>query len=175
MASRWARAVFRVAGESHVPDDDIGINVKPINDETYLAKIGLEASGILQKSARNGNRTAWQIAQDAAAGDPRSIRLWQEFAEARHGSRQLSWSLGARQAFGLQIEQDDEAIEQEKPIDEEVVRVPAAEWRTWPTYAVVILLRAIERRDTEEIARALIAGRGFGRPGLPLERAGPPS
>lgn len=125
-AQRWADCVARELGESHRPDvrrrstEKPGVNylspgvechaLTQSRDGRYLAKMGLEVTGgIDTKEASSGNRTYWQVAQDAATGDIESIRVWQAAQKALFGTKQLTWSVGTKTKFDL-LDLDDEQI-----------------------------------------------------------------
>lgn len=58
--------------------------------EAYLTDIGLELATVSTKTARaEDSRTAWQIAEAAAAGDAASARLWREYEQATKGARAI--------------------------------------------------------------------------------------
>lgn len=99
----------------------------------YIAKMGLELTGITAKSAKQGSRTAWQIGHDAANGCAASRRLWSEYCRATHGSRQLTWSRGLRDKLGLGDELSDQDIAKDEhpPAEAEetmVAEIPADVW-----------------------------------------------
>jgi len=94
------------------PDLVHGCRVSRVTDGAYLAKMGLsfEAAFGAEKRAKKGHRSAWQIAEDAAAGDPLARALWSEHHLAMRGRRQLTWSRGIRAALGLTEELEDQSI-----------------------------------------------------------------
>jgi hypothetical protein len=110
LAQAWSVAVGCELGLSCMPDVLHGIDVRPIGDGRYLAKLGLEIASIETKTGRGGSRTPWEIAHDAAAGDPSSRALWRKYGAAMMGARQLFWSRGARDFFGLGEDVEDEAL-----------------------------------------------------------------
>lgn len=104
IAERWRHAVESTMGPDFAPDSEHGVDSKRLNeahDGRYIEKMGLEIAGIYTKGARNGNRTYWGIAQDAAKGDRFAAALWSEAQTALFGRRQLTWSRGTREAFEL--------------------------------------------------------------------------
>ena len=104
---RWARAAKRFASS---PSIDAGVHiVRADKAATYLAKMGLahEIVGQAGKSGRGAHKTPWQILQ--AADTRRRYRgLWQEYVEAMHRQRQLTWSRKLRRSAGP--ERTDEQI-----------------------------------------------------------------
>lgn len=100
---------------------------------TYLAKLGCELTGILQKEGRNGSYTSWALAAEAARGEEWAQRLWREHADAMFGARQLTWSLGLRDQLGLTPERPDAELAAElerEPGDEDtpLVRIEGEDW-----------------------------------------------
>lgn len=62
------------------------------------------------KLGGRGGRTPFQLLSDTGDGDERAGELFQEFAEAFRGRRQLVWSRGLRDQLGLNREQSDEEL-----------------------------------------------------------------
>lgn len=54
-----------------------------------------------RKRAKGGGRTPWQILEGIAAGSKADIMLFRDYAEAFKGARQLTWSRGLRELYGL--------------------------------------------------------------------------
>jgi hypothetical protein len=81
----------------------------------YVAKWGLEhelvKSAVKIARGRNG-RTPTQLLLDYVDGDEKAGALWQEYARAFKGKRQLVWSRGLRDLLGLGKEETDEGIVQ---------------------------------------------------------------
>ena len=86
----------------------------------YAAKWGAvrEISNAANKRARQGGRTPQQLlAAYALNGDMHAAALWQEYSAAFHGSRQLTWSPGAKAALGVLDQSDDELAAADEPAD----------------------------------------------------------
>lgn|SRR5512138_88739 len=136
LLTRWKDAVANELGAAYVPDDEHGMTWKEFSPEEekgrYLAKAGLELSGIYTKEGRHGNRTYWQVGKDAANGDGRSIGLWKEAQEALFGSKQLTFSRGTRERFCLPDLTDDELAADEQPLapaeERFRIEIPALAW-----------------------------------------------
>ncbi len=112
LTERWQEAVAKHCGAQCMPDDLHGVDVKRLstsNDGRYVEKMGLEIAGIITKGGRNGNRTFWQLAHDAAKGDRVAVALWKEAQACLFASRQLTWSRGTRERFELPDVTDLEA------------------------------------------------------------------
>jgi hypothetical protein len=115
LQAAWQAAVANELGPDCAPTASRGVDVRPLENERYLSKLGLEVSSIATKKGRRKSRTAWQIATDAAgtdhtAGDGRSRGLWRVFTRDMKGARQLFWSRGARTFFRLGKEVSDEEL-----------------------------------------------------------------
>ncbi len=109
LTEAWANAVVKHLGGRYRPNAR-GVDVKPLNVTSYLTKLGLEVASSAEKKGRNGSLSPWQIAQRAANGDARCVRLWREYAKAMKGARQLFWSRGARRALRLGVELSDREV-----------------------------------------------------------------
>ncbi|MCA1775524.1 MAG: protein rep [Loktanella sp.] len=97
----------------------------------YVAKFGAAEELTLgdKKAGRSGSRTPWQLLADARDGDARAGRLFQDYAAAFKGKRQLVWSHGLKSQAGI-AEALEEGAE-EKP-QRRVVREwlgSSEEWR----------------------------------------------
>jgi hypothetical protein len=67
---------------------------------------------------------------DYGNGDIYSARLWQEYALAFRGKKQLVWSKGLRNLLGLGVELPDEEIAQSVPSGAEILtRLSPVEWK----------------------------------------------
>lgn len=117
LRTRWNDVVERTLGSDFVPSNEHGVTIvemKQSRDGRYVAKMGLELSGIQTKQAKGGNRTFWQVARDASEGDCRAVALWQEAQLALYRTRQLTWSRGTREFFELPDLTDEEIVEEEE-------------------------------------------------------------
>jgi hypothetical protein len=72
--------------------------------------VGAElARGDLKSGRRRDSLTPFDLASKAAAGDVRARRLWQQYEEATHGRRCLTWSAGLRDRYAVP-DLDDQAL-----------------------------------------------------------------
>ncbi len=118
---RWHEAVrdtenFR---KSFSPNQARGFNVKEIwknSDGKYLQKMFLELTDVGAKEAAEGHLSYWQVAEQAAKGDPRMIRVWREAQDALFRKKQLTWSKGSKAAFGIP-DLTDEMLCDEQGVD----------------------------------------------------------
>lgn len=86
------------------------------SDGRYLQKMFFELTSTATKEAGHGNMSYWQVAEKAATGEQRYVRIWQEAQDALFGRKQLTWSHGAKKAFGIP-DLTDETIADEDGID----------------------------------------------------------
>jgi hypothetical protein len=93
----------------------------------YLAKMGCELTGVLNKEGKAGHFTSWQIARLAANGEAWAVALWREHSEAMLGARQLTWSRGLRKRLGLMPERPDEELASETIPEPGDIDTPLAE------------------------------------------------
>ncbi len=97
----------------------------------YVSKWGCDAEIALsvRKSGRTGQRSPWDLLAAAEAGDETAARLFQEYAAAFKGARQLTWTRGLRALFGLdEIVTDDEAAA-EPAVAEAIGGFDRVQWR----------------------------------------------
>lgn len=117
--------------EGVLPDERHGVRSEIVNSKDsaamYLAKMGLEVSGMLTKDGKPGHYTHWQIARFAADGQTWAQALWQEHSKAMLGARQLTWSRGLRDFLGLEPERPDEVLASETEPELEDEDTPLAE------------------------------------------------
>ena len=153
ISALWRKAVRRVLGKEHVPDDVHGVDVRPCHSSSYVAKMGLEITDPgLTKRSRAG-RSPWQIAHDLASYEgegaqtvarrERDHSLWSTFVAGTKGRKMLTWSRGLKLASGIVDVSDDEAAEplEQKPRPVGYVNLP-----TWK-----------ELRRTEGAREALLS------------------
>lgn len=102
----------------------------------YVGKWGAAEEMTLtgSKEAKGKGRTPQQLLEDAAEGDEESGKLWQTFALAFKGRRQLVWSPGLKARAGIDELSDSVAAEDEGQEDAELVEVidniSEPEWRS---------------------------------------------
>lgn len=112
----------------------------------YFAKNGWDAADEVARSAskkgRRGNRTPMGILHDVTTGGlVDDVDLWNEWEQASHGRRQMTWSRGLRSALGLVVVADaevaadvadgaesDERLAASPRGDEMVMILDAGEW-----------------------------------------------
>ena len=134
---RWSERVARYGYRA--PSFEHGVTIVESHRDDYLAKMGLgdEMAKGVGKDGEGDSRTPLQVLSDfGSTGDAADLALWQEWSEAMHGARQLTWSRGLRDRYVMTHDKSDaQIVEGESDAAEEDVAVIAPE--TW--YA---LLRA---------------------------------
>jgi hypothetical protein len=101
----------------------------------YLTKIACELTRNDTKRAKGGGCTPFELLAAAAAGDPASVALWQEWEQATFGRRQLEWSRARkdqpdiRTLAGLGKERDDQEIVDDDQGADTALIIPAEGWR----------------------------------------------
>jgi hypothetical protein len=142
-----------------LPDLEHGIDLRPAGAD-YLAKLGLELAAPGTKQAHPGHRMPLDIARDATRGDRRSVALWQYYADAMLGARQLTWSRGLRNRVGLNDDESDGAtLERADAVAEVVTTIDGPLWDTATREReafVLFVLLAASVGDGDAIVRELL-------------------
>jgi hypothetical protein len=174
IARRWADIVRRVLGPDYEPDMAHGVDVRPTDAHSYIAKMAFEVTGA-GKGAAPGHRTPWDIARAVADhGAPADVALWREWQIATHGHRALTWSAGARDILGREPRTDTECAEERaEPTDVTIAVFSALEWRALMLAGALALLLDVAEsagaRDVYVTAWRIIHARA--RAGDALARA----
>ena len=129
LQARWAKVVRASLGDEFVPNEH-GVDLREAKQADYLAKLGFELSDPGTKRGRGTNRTAFQIASDAAAGDEPSIQLWKDYCAGMRGAKMLTWSDGLKAELGLDdLPSEQDIVDPPRTQEEEIVAVmPAHTW-----------------------------------------------
>jgi hypothetical protein len=113
---RWARFIAKAGfGECNPAIFRFEETHSPEAAGDYVAKWGPEAelvSGHTKKSKHG--RTPWMLLEAAANGDTRAGALFQEYAYGFKGARQLTWTRGLRERYGLRDVDDAELAANEE-------------------------------------------------------------
>ena len=148
---KWHNALSRsklTASWSHGVDlratnQDVSEYVAKFGHQPVVMNWGLEHELTKQpvKRGKNGGRTPTQLLADYGMGDIKAARLWQEYAIAFKGKKQLVWSKGLRGILGMGVEVPDEKIPELIPQGSYLLaRLSPSEWRA--------ILRADLRGET---------------------------
>lgn len=175
MWERWSRglqakgldAPLPIGSEWHVLDGDL--TGTAIGE--YLAK-GMEAAGSIgaeltqtqSKIARavNSTYTTWQLLEDGPVnGEVAGLRAWWEWEQASKGRRQIAWSQGLRERFGVGRELADEEIAAEElgSADDTLVWITRRGWAEMVKRPALIpqVLDVAEHQGAEGLSRWLAA------------------
>jgi hypothetical protein len=116
LSAKWREAITRTTPEGktyRAPSLEHGVTVQGLKGAEYLAKMGLAGELTLAgtKAGREDHRTPWQVLRDltvlAHAAEPdlellrRDRGLWREWTQGIRGARQLTYSEGLRELYGL--------------------------------------------------------------------------
>lgn len=137
------------------PDDSAGSALG-----TYLSKLAHEVTGAHTKDGRHGNRTPFAILRDGlATGLADDIEAWWQWEQASHGRKQLTWSKGTRERFGLGGELTDEEIAEQDLASADLVALPPETWRVVRPVAEQLL--TVAEVEGLEAACRWLTGRGL--------------
>ena len=136
---RWERALGRSGFTGSMDRGGLDARVVSANEPgalgTYLSKIAHEVTGGHSKGGRGGNRTMFEVLADGlATGLAADLEAWWEYEQSSLGRRQLTWSKGTRERYGLGREATDEEIAAEDLGEPDLIGLPS------PTWAVVRLV-----------------------------------
>lgn len=143
---RWERALAR-RGYTAVADRG-GLDARSVAltaDASgalgrYLSKIAMEVTGGAVKDGRFGNRSPFALLRDGlATGLADDLEAWWEFEQASKGRRQLTWSVGIRDRYGVGPEQSDTEIAEEDLGSDDLIALPAETWHAIRDRAELLL------------------------------------
>lgn len=128
---RWSRIVRRELGTAYEPlkhsrSQWKGLRLTACKDPAYITRLALELTDTATKEAKGGNRTPITLLADAAAGEPYARELYSHYETELRGTRDLTWSSGARWAR-WQLEQSIEAEDEEYKQQSTTIATLAAE------------------------------------------------
>lgn len=127
LSASWAYGV-----DLRATNQDVSEYVAKFGHQPVVINWGVEHELTKQpvKRGKNGGRTPTQLLADYGQGDIKAARLWQEYANAFKGKKQLVWSKGLRGILGLGVEVPDAEISEQLPSGMEIfARLSHAEWR----------------------------------------------
>jgi hypothetical protein len=165
---RWSRALARKGFDAIADRGGLDARQVRLDPEAgavlggYLSKIAREVTGGHTKTGRLGNRTPFHILDDALTiGLVDDFDLWSEWEQASRGRRQLTWSRGLRDRYGVRHERSDDEIAADDDLaSDDLVALPAETWREVRPVAEDLLTVA-EREGLPGVVRWLDA-RGLG-------------
>lgn len=126
----WSRAC--VDAGLGCPSAANGVDIKSGDfAANYVAKWGLDyeiAKAHIKKGKGKISKTPFQLLDEYDQGDNRAGALFREYAEAFKGKRQLFWSRGLKDFFGIDHKTDQELLDEQV---EEVVEVLTIGYKDW--------------------------------------------
>jgi hypothetical protein len=152
----WARAC-EDAGLGR-PSIANGVDIKSGDfAANYVAKWGLDyeiAKAHIKKGKSKISKTPFQLLDEYDQGDSRAGALFREYAEAFKGKRQLFWSRGLKDFFGIKQKSDQDLLDEQV---EEVVEVLTIGYKDWMHVlrhkAQAYILTLVELRSKHEVYR----------------------
>lgn len=131
--AQWTHVLSRM---ERYASDDHGLEVQPGRKRVanYVAKFGNEwsiAHELTKGRKKKGGDTPLDLLAKALYGDEKAGRVWQQYAGAFKGKRQLVWSDGLRQLLGLGQEQADcdLAGQVQDSLDDVLASLARSQWR----------------------------------------------
>lgn len=90
--------------------------------KSYLTKFktAQELTGATKK-AKKGSRNQWEILHDSMMGDAKASQLFQEYATATKGQRQLVWSRGLKDLFNIEQVDDSDCPDHQPEQNETII------------------------------------------------------
>ena len=91
--------------------------------------VGSELTKRHSKKGKAGSRTPWDLLRLFAEGESRFSSLFCEYVDAFFGARQVFWSPGLKQIFGINELTDEELSKLEEQDAHEVCRITKEDWK----------------------------------------------
>lgn len=130
LSERWRSACVKAGLKA--PDMSHGITLEDGSKAAaYASKWGLESEmtkGHTKKS-NNGETPFDLLRAYLETGDKHASVLFREFAETFKGKRQLHWSKGLKQMFGIGEKSDEELAEKQDDVAAMLGTIPLEDWR----------------------------------------------
>ena len=123
----------------------------------WHTKLGRDEAG------RPEHVTPMQLLQYAEGGDERAGRLFQEYARAFKGQRQLFWSRGLKKLFGIDEKTDTEIAEEETADAERLAFLYLEEWQVVLKRNKRVDLLMVARKGTMDLVADFLYGLGLER------------
>lgn len=113
--------------------DFYGIDVK-LGDKfagDYVSKYGMERemTKSISKRGSSGGRSPFELLESYLDGDEQAAPLFKEYANTFFGTRQLTWSRGAREILGLGEELEDDEIAESEPESELLISLTPQQYK----------------------------------------------
>lgn len=98
---------------------------------SYVAKWGMDyevAKSHIKKGRKGFSKTPFQFLDDYQNGNLQAGALFREYAEAFKGKRQLFWSRGLKQLFGIETKSDTEILTDAVEQSKKIITIHYADW-----------------------------------------------
>ena len=140
----WNKTLFEqwrkqcVKAKLGEPNREVGITIIEAESAAeYVAKfgrqprwdVGSELTKHQKKHGKNGNRSPWDLLRLYGEGQERFASLFYEYVSAFFGARQLYWSNGFKQLFGIQEMTDEEIAKLNEDDVYEICRISKEDWK----------------------------------------------
>lgn len=120
-----------------IPSSEYGLDFRKGEYSEYVTKWGWNIESEMTKGhikkGRAGNMTAWDLLRCYAFGTDDNIdeygKLFQEFARCFKGSRQLDWSRGLKDMFGIREKTDEQITDETQQNADELFELHREFWR----------------------------------------------
>lgn len=173
LADRWLE-ILQKHGMSASYEHGIDVRTADSAIADYIAKWGRqpremawgaehELARSANKKAHNDGLTPFQLLEAVSGGDARARVLFQEYARAMDGKRQLVWTAGLRAL----LEMPDELPDEQLPLGETddgsyaVIELSKSEWQRCCVYELHATLLALAAEGATAAIRAVLAARGI--------------
>ena len=124
----WLRLVNECLGKS--PSVERAVHLLQFGSDStsavagYLSKVAKELTAGDLKSGRD----PFALLDGVAEGDAKSIAMWFEYAGAMKGTRSVAFSAGLREAYAVELFEDEEVVELDEGVGVEVCVIAAEAW-----------------------------------------------
>lgn len=121
-----------------LPNRKVGIDITPATSAAdYLSKFGhaqkwgvsSELTKSNTKQGRKESMTPWDMLRAYAEGDYKYAHLFREYARVFFGARQIYWTNGLKDAFGIKDFTDEELAAQQEEDAKLICRITKDKWR----------------------------------------------
>lgn len=166
-AEAWLTALRRQGMNGALPH---AYNVQGAHQAgEYLSKWGAAEEVALgaRKAGKAGGQTPFGLLRQYAKGDERSGQLFRHFAMTFKGTRQLVWSRGLKDEFGILDMEDEAAADLEHNDSDVQAEISSEEWLHVRSRRVLVLEAAEEPStgdasvDKQRLEAAICGQRGY--------------
>lgn len=170
--SRWRASVIKHKGHCEEGGFDFQRASNLNAAAEYVSKwgAGSEISKGQEKEGRQGSRSPWQLLEAAGKGDKKAISAWREYSEAMHRARHMTYSVGLRKFYGLNVEADDEQLAMEtETVARELYTFDDATWSLVVRKKLTASVLDAARSGDALAIEKLLASHGIGQRPRPTQ------